>query len=70
VFEGIIGAQNSCYRDHQLAVAHRWHIKARTQMSSESLQAFEAVVEHLDHQGLVGLPTYFIQNEAAFAFIS
>lgn len=39
-------------------------------MSSKSVQDFTAAVEHLGQQALVRLSTYFIQSEAAFAFIS
>jgi len=68
-YEDIVGALQDCFGDHQLAAAYRSELKARVQVSSETLQEFAAAVEQLPHRTLVGLPVAFIQTEAAHSFI-
>jgi hypothetical protein len=68
-YEDIAGALQDRFGDHQLAAAYRLHLKARVQMSSETLQEFAAAVEQLAHRALVGLPVGYIQMEAAHACI-
>jgi hypothetical protein len=48
---------------------YRSQLKARIQLSGESLQGFAPAVEQLAHRALVGLPLDFIQREAAHAVI-
>jgi hypothetical protein len=44
-------------------------LKARTQLSGKYVQEFSSAVEHLVPQALFGLPQYFVQMEAACAFV-
>jgi hypothetical protein len=68
-YEDIVGALQGRFGDHQLAAAYRSQLKARVQTSGVTLQEFDAAVEQLAHQALVGLPVGYIQTEAAHAFI-
>jgi hypothetical protein len=67
-YEDIVRALKSHYRDHQLVVAYWSQNKARTQLSSESLQKCAPANKFLTHQALVKPPNNFIQREAALAF--
>jgi hypothetical protein len=53
--EDIVGVLKSRYRDNELATAYRSQLKARIQLSSESLQEFAAAVEQLAYRALVRL---------------
>jgi hypothetical protein len=64
-YEDIVGALQDRFGDHQLAMVYRSQLKARVQMSDETLQEFAEAVEQLPHRAPVG----FIQTEAAHAFI-
>jgi hypothetical protein len=44
--------------------------KARTKVSTESLQEFAAAIEQLTHQAPAGLPEDFIHRETVHAFIN
>jgi hypothetical protein len=68
-YEDILGAWQDRFGDHQLAVAYRSQLKARVQMSGETLQEFAEAVEQLAHRALVGLPVGLIHTEAAHASI-
>jgi hypothetical protein len=51
-------------------VAAYWsQLKARIQLSGESLQEFAAAIEQLVHWALVRLPVDFIQSATTHAFI-
>jgi hypothetical protein len=67
-YEDFVRALKGCCRDHQLVADYWPQLKARTQMSGESLQQFAAAVDQVAHQALVGLPENFIQREADYAF--
>jgi hypothetical protein len=56
-------------RDHQLTAGYRPQLKARVQMSGETLQAFAAAVEPLAQRALFGLRVDFIRKVAANAFV-
>jgi hypothetical protein len=49
--------------------AYQFQLKARIQLSGESLQEFVAAVKQLVHWALVRLPVDFIQREATHAFV-
>jgi hypothetical protein len=68
-YEDIVRAMQNRFVDHQLAAACRSQLKARVQMSGETLQEFAAAVEQLAHQALVGLTVGFIQTGVADVFI-
>jgi hypothetical protein len=57
------------YGDHQLAAAYCSWLKARIQLSSESLQVFATGMKQFAHWALVSLPQHLIQREAACAFV-
>lgn len=50
-------------------VAYRSQLKARTQLSNDSLQELAVDAKQSDHYTLAGLPRNFIQREAACAFV-
>jgi lysophospholipid acyltransferase (LPLAT)-like uncharacterized protein len=58
-----------CYRDYQLATAYCSQLRARTQLIAQSLKEFATIIEQLIHQALLVLPQYYIQREAAYAFV-
>jgi hypothetical protein len=57
------------YGDHQLAAAYCSRLKARIQLSSESLQVFATGLKQFAHWVLVSLPQHLIQRETACAFV-
>jgi hypothetical protein len=63
-----LGSIKGRYEGNQLGAAYRPQLKARTDLSSESLQEISRVVKQLAHRTLVGLPVDFIVREAAHAF--
>jgi hypothetical protein len=69
VYEDTVRALKSHYGDHQLAATYQAQLKARTQLTSKSLQDLAAATEQLTQRVLAGLPVDFIQREAAHEFI-
>jgi hypothetical protein len=61
-YEDIVGALQDRFWDHKLAATYRSQLKARVQVSGETLQEFAAVVEQLTHWTLLRLPDGFIQT--------
>jgi hypothetical protein len=59
-YQDVIGALRDRFGDHQLAAAYRSQLKARVQISGETLQEFVAAAEQLAHLALVELPLAFI----------
>jgi hypothetical protein len=55
--------------DHQLAAAYCSQLKARIQLSSESVQAFATGMKQFAHWALVSLPQHLVQREAAYVFV-
>jgi len=53
----------------QLAAEYQSRLKTGVQTSGELLQHFDAAVEQVTHQVLVGLPVAFIKKEASHTFI-
>jgi hypothetical protein len=51
-----------------------WHyhsqLKPRTQPSGKFVQEFSTIVQQLFYWALVSLPQYYIQKEAAYAFVN
>jgi len=65
----IVESLRDRFGDHQPATTYRSQLKARVQVSGETLQEFAAAVEQLAHRAFVGLPVAFVQTEAADSFI-
>jgi hypothetical protein len=61
-YEDTVGVLKGHYGDHQLAAAYQLQFKARTQLSSSSLQEFTMAVKQLAHWTVFGLPEDFIQR--------
>jgi hypothetical protein len=56
-YEDIVRSLQDRFGDHQLAAVYRSQIKARDQMSGETLQEFSAAVEQYAHAHLLGFPS-------------
>jgi hypothetical protein len=65
-YEDITGALRDRSGDYQLVAAYRLQLKARVQMSGETLQESATAVEQLAHRALIGLHVAFIQRLPTF----